>query len=203
MQKFYALFGKPILVVALLFTSAFTIKSDRTQAPANVPHAVIYFYQSRLVMTYFKYDIKHNDEILATSHAQWRQPVVVFEEGPMELSATTEVTRKLKLDIQMGESYYVSCENGAGLVVPSPRMKLESESAGIKNYNKSKTTNKFSYDVIVMEDGTVEQVKLDENTSDKTISGMYFDSKNPESPSEPFSVDRSKVAAVYAFRENL
>jgi hypothetical protein len=203
MKNYYTRISKSLLIGLLITTSAFTLKGDRVQAPANVPHAVIYFYQSRLVMTYYKYTIKHNDEILTTTHAQWRQPVVVFEEGPMELSATTEVTRKLKLDIKMGENYYVSCENGAGMVILSPRMKLENESAGIKNYNKAKATNKFSHDVVVFNDGSVVQVKLDASQDEQNLTGSLFDAENPTDDSRQFTAARSNVAAVYSYKDNL
>ena len=68
---------------------------------------------------------------------------VDVEPGQQSLSATTEVTKTSYLSVDAGQTAYVKCSIGFGLLIGQPRLDVVSTSIGRTDTQKLKVTGKY------------------------------------------------------------
>ena len=76
------------------------------------------------------YDVRLNDSVAYRARNGSQLALRRTRPGPVLLTAKTEATEQLTLDVQPGREYYVRCTIGMGALVGRPRLEQVSAAVG-------------------------------------------------------------------------
>ena len=127
------------LVAAVAFVLAGCAKGAPFQPLETLSQdkAVIYIYRPSAFGFAVDYDVKRGDAVIVTMKSHGYYPYVT-DPGVVELSATTETTDSVTLDVKPAQVYYVKAGMAVGFWVDRPRLTVVSREEAEKDLAKCK-----------------------------------------------------------------
>jgi len=99
--------------------------------------ALLHIYRSAsLVGAAVAYDVRLDGETVFRAKNKNKATIEVTREGLMMLSAKTETTTEVPIDIQFGREYYVRCKVKMGAIVGRPAIEIVDNATGKAEYDK-------------------------------------------------------------------
>jgi hypothetical protein len=101
--------------------------------PAGTPYAVVHLYRpGKMAGFAIGYDVRLNDSVAYRARNGSRLDLRRSKPGPVLLSAKTEASTELSLNLEPGREYYVRCTIGMGALVGRPHLAQVSPAQGSK-----------------------------------------------------------------------
>ena len=114
-------------------------------------YAMLYLYRPSGTGGLVKYNVSLNDREIFTARSNSSTEHKVFVPGSYELKARTGTEVTNRINVRLGEDYYIRCSFGTGNQAGSPRFELMPSAQGKKEYNSvsgiASTTVKEVHDV--------------------------------------------------------
>lgn len=134
------------LLIILISVSIIYTSEAREQSISNFGYAIndttqyatLYIYRpANSVGGLVGYNINVNDSTVVKIKNNSKAAIKLYQEGPVQLSVGNE-DKKMKVDIQFGEVYYLKFAMLSGLVGARPEINLISPSQGEAEYSSIK-----------------------------------------------------------------
>lgn len=129
------------LLAIFLFSSALKAQQNSTGSNDN-NYATLYLYRFYNGMAIQPYGVKLNDSLICYMESGSAFEVKIAKTGKVLLTAKTESTRKLELNLKPGEKYYILCTLDPGFMQYNANLKLVSNEKGEKQYAEVKAKQK-------------------------------------------------------------
>jgi hypothetical protein len=105
--------------------------------------ALLHIYRpSAMAGAIIKYDLKLGEETIFRVANKSKTTVRVTREGVNTLSARTEATTELPIDIQFGNEYYIRCGMRMGVAVGRPKIEIVDSRTGKAEFGKIPASKK-------------------------------------------------------------
>ena len=86
--------------------------------------SVLHFFRKAPLGAWVGYNVKVNDSVVTRARNNWAEEIVIPATGEITLSATTESTSSLILNLQPGYHYYIRCGMKYGALVGRPKLEI-------------------------------------------------------------------------------
>lgn len=86
--------------------------------------SVLHFFRKAPLGAWVGYNVKVNDSVVTRARNNWAEELVIPATGEITLSATTESTSSLILNLQPGYHYYIRCGMKYGALVGRPKLEI-------------------------------------------------------------------------------
>ncbi|MEC5145252.1 hypothetical protein [Chitinophaga sp. 212800010-3] len=108
----------------------------RTLLPDTASYALLYLYRPLSdVATAISYNVKLNDSVICRMKKNSRQLIRVYRKGLSRISARTESSDEVILNIQPGKAYFVNCSIGIGGFIGRPKLDTVDVNIGLREFN--------------------------------------------------------------------
>ena len=99
--------------------------------------ALLHIYRpGSMVGMAVSYDLKLNDEVVFRVKNKSKTTIKITNEGMKKLTAKTEATSELSIDVKFGQEYYVQCGVEMGVVVGRPKLDIVDNTKGKSDFVK-------------------------------------------------------------------
>lgn len=86
--------------------------------------SVLHFFRKAPLGAWVGYNVKVNDSVVTRARNNWAEEIVIPATGEITLSATTESTSSLILNLQPSYHYYIRCGMKYGALVGRPKLEI-------------------------------------------------------------------------------
>lgn len=131
-----------ILLSSILFSCSVLKAQENNPATNDNNYATLYLYRFNNGVAIQPYGVKLNDSLICYMESGTAFEVKIAKTGKVLLTAKTETTRKLELNLKPGEKYYILCSLDLGFMQYNASMKLVSKEKGEKQYAEVKAKQK-------------------------------------------------------------
>jgi hypothetical protein len=110
---------------------------DNLPAAGQQGYAMLYIYRlADSVALQGSYNVHLDDSVIATAKSRSRDSVKIYKEGAVVLWAETEKRKELKLNVKLGQTYYIRCGSVKGEIRMIPVMEVVDNNTGALEYGK-------------------------------------------------------------------
>jgi len=102
-------------------------------------YAKLYIYRSTGTGFMIGYDLYLGDSVICRVKSNNKQELKIYKKGMNSLWAKTETKTEIPINIEFGQSYYLKCGIGMGVMVGRPKLELIDNKRGEIEYNNLKT----------------------------------------------------------------
>lgn len=118
------------------------LKTADEEIDPTIDHALLYVYRNGGGGALVGYNLYLGDSVLCRVTNRFRQAFKINKTDMTELWAKTESKESVPIAFKKGQTYYLRCSVGMGVMVGRPKLELVSKQAGSREFAKVKTKSK-------------------------------------------------------------
>jgi len=155
-------------------------------------YALLYIYRPSGAGMAINYNVKLNDSTIFRAANKSKKIVKVRKEGVQLLSAATETTESLQLDIKFGQIYYIKTYLTMGVMVGRPVIEHLYNDFGEREFSKIRWRKSDMPDIITLKNG--EDIECAVTKTDN--GNVYFVKNSTNNKKENWELKKEDIKSI-------
>ena len=165
---------------------------DEDEEIPGADYAILYIYRPSGVGMAINYDVKLNDSTIFRAANKSKKIVKIRKEGVQLLSAATETTESLELDIKFGHIYYIKTYLTMGVMVGRPVIEHLYNDFGEREFSNIRWRKSDMPDFITLKNGEDIECIITKSDNEK----VYFVRYNANKKKETWELKKEDIKSI-------